>query len=79
MTQSHKGLKGNATQEARAIAESRTEVFDVTGKGLVTSSLCPQDTFLNCTSDPLSTAVCLCFLVCLVVLFGFFSWMLQIL
>lgn len=73
VTQSHKGLKGNATQEARAIAETRTEVSDVAGKGLVTSSLCPQDMFLNCTSDPLSAAVCLCFLVCLLVLFGLFS------
>jgi len=43
------------------MTETRTEVFDVIGKGLVTSSLCPQDTLLNCTSDPVSTTACLCF------------------
>lgn len=35
--------------------QSRAEPpFDVIGEGLVTRSLYPQDTLLNCTSDPVS-------------------------
>lgn len=62
MTQSHKGLKWNAIQQARTMTETRAKVFGVIGKGLVTSSLCPQDMLLNCTSDPVASTVCLCFL-----------------
>lgn len=74
VTQGHKELKGNATQQGRTITETRTEVFVVIGEGLVTSWLQPQDALWSCTSDPVSATVCLCFLL------GFyFSWMSQIL
>lgn len=61
VTESHKGLKWNTTQQARTITETIAEVFGVIVKGLVTSSLFPQDTLLNCTSDPVSTTVCIWF------------------
>lgn len=51
------------------MTETRAKVFGVIGKGLVTSSLCPQDMLLNCTTDPVSSTVCLCFLVVFFFLF----------
>lgn len=87
VTQSHKGLKQNATQQAGTITEARADVFGVIGKGLVTSSLFPQDTFSNCTlilfqllSDFLFWFVFFCLLLFgFFVLFCFSSWMPQIL